>query len=40
MIPKYLLMRQLARKIVDGPIISVAKQWLNAGKLHDGINVA
>lgn len=38
-IQKNLLMKRFARRIVDGSILSLVKQWLNAGILDGGANV-
>ena len=38
-IPKNLLMKQFARRVVDGSVLSLVKQWLNAGILDGGVNV-
>ncbi|MDH2900833.1 MAG: reverse transcriptase domain-containing protein [archaeon] len=38
-IPKSLLMKQFARRVVDGSILSLVKQWLNAGILDGGVKV-
>lgn len=38
-IPKSLLMKQIARRVVDGSILSLVKQWLSVGILDGGANI-
>lgn len=38
-IPKNLLMKQFAKRVVDGSVLSLVKQWLNTGILDGGVNV-